>query len=416
MPAGGIHALRKAIRPVRMINPAQAEQLIRQHVPALPVESLPLAQCAGSILREGIHAERDHPPFDRVAMDGIALDSASVRQGCRSFTIRGTQAAGAAPLQLESGAGCLEAMTGAVLPGGCDAVVPVEQITVADGTAILNEGLTVEAWQNVHRRASDAHQGTLLLKPGTRMNAPEVAIAAGAGFARVRVSVQPMVLVVSTGNELVEPGLPILPHQVRRSNAYGVAAGLRRQGFTRVADDHLLDDAGQMLARLRRHLATHDVLILSGGVSMGKFDLVPRTLSELGVREVFHKVEQRPGKPLWFGITDAGKVVFGLPGNPVATLVCLSRYVIPALNAAMGEPAVENRSIALKEPVSVSSRMTQFMPVRVETDADGRPWAVPRPTNGSGDFASLAGTGGFVELPPGPGTWPAGFIAPLYCW
>ena len=397
-----------------MITPAQAEQLIRQHVPMLPVESLPLAQSAGAILREEIHAERDHPPFDRVAMDGIAVDSTAAC-GRHDFEIEGTQAAGGAPLQLKSGAGCLEVMTGAMLPGGCDAVVPFELISISGDTATLEEP-AIEAWQNVHRRGSDARQGSLLLKPGTRLNAPEVAIAAGAGRARVQVSVQPMVLVISTGDELVEPGEPILPHQVRRSNAYGVAAALRRQGFTRVADDHLRDDAGQMLARLQQHLTTHDVLILSGGVSMGRFDLVPRVLTELGVREVFHKVEQRPGKPLWFGVTEAGKMVFGLPGNPVSTLVCLSRYVVPALNAAMGESALESRRIALKTSRTVTNRLTQFLPVRLETDADGRTWAVPRPTNGSGDFTALAGTDGFVELPPGPGICPAGAVTPLYRW
>ena len=399
-----------------MITPAQAEQLIRQHLPALPLESLPLSQCAGAILREHIHAERDHPPFDRVAMDGIAVDSAAVRRGRCSFAILGTQAAGATPLRLENAEGCLEAMTGAVLPNGCDAVVPFEQLTISDGTATLHAGLEILAWQNIHRRGTDARQGALLLKPGTRLNAPEVAIIAGAGLARVQVSIQPMVVVISTGDELVEPGDPLQPHQIRRSNVYGVVAALRNHGFARVADDHLRDDAGQMLERLQQHLATHDVLILSGGVSMGKFDLVPRILAQLGVREIFHKVEQRPGKPLWFGVTEAGKVVFGLPGNPVSTLVCLSRYVIPALNAAMGEPELEKHAIALKAAVSVNTKLTQFMPVQVSTDAEGRAWAKPCPTNTSGDFTALAVTQGFVELPPGPGTYPAGFVAPLHLW
>ena len=375
-----------------------------------------MAQSVGGILREDIHAERDQPPFDRVSMDGVALDSTAAHQGHRSFTIEGVQAAGGAPLRLKDGTGCIEVMTGAVLPEDCDAVVPYEQLALEGSSVTLNEGGGIEAWQNIHRRASDARQGSLLLKSGTRLNAPDVAIAAGAGFARVQVSVQPRVLVISTGDELVDPGTPILPHQVRRSNAYGVTAALRRRGLLHVTDDHVRDDAGQMLARLQQHLATHDVLILSGGVSMGKFDLVPQTLTRLGVREVFHKVEQRPGKPLWFGVTADGRLVFGLPGNPVSTLVCLARYVAPALNAAMGESALESRRIALKVPHTVANRLTHFIPVRVEADAEGRDWAVPRPTNGSGDFISLAGTDGFVELSPGPATWPAGFVAPFYRW
>ena len=404
-----------------MITPAQAEQLIRQHLRSLPAESLPLAQCAGAVLREAIHAERDQPPFDRVAMDGIALDSATVRGGQRRFPIEGTQAAGDAPLRLKSPTACLEAMTGAMLPGGCDAVIPVERITVADGVATLTEGLTPPApWQNVHRRGSDARQGALLLEPGCRLDVPEVAIAASQGLARVQVSAQPMLMVISTGNELVEPGDPVLPHQIRRSNVYAVSAALRRHGFNRVANDHLRDDPAPMQARLAQHLATHDVLVLSGGVSMGKFDLVPRILSALGVREVFHKIEQRPGKPLWFGVTDSGKAVFGLPGNPVSTLVCLGRYVLPALAAAQSAgasgPMLENQRIALTEAVKKSSRVALFLPVRVQHDDMGRAWGIPRLTNGSGDFTSLAGTQGFVELPVGVDECPREFTAPFYRW
>ena len=158
-------------------------------------------------------------------------------------------------------------------------------------------------------------------------------------MARVRVSSQPMLAVISTGNELVEPGEPILPHQVRRSNAYAIAAALRSHGFQRVADDHILDDLSELRQRLKFHLETHDVLVLSGGVSMGKMDLVPRALEELGVRAVFHKVAQRPGKPMWFGVAGSGAAVFALPGNPVSTIVCLTRYVLPALFSAMGRTA-----------------------------------------------------------------------------
>jgi len=134
-----------------------------------------------------------------------------------------------------------------------------------------------------------------------------------------------MLAVISTGNELVEPGEPVLAHQVRRSNAYAIVSALRERGFQRVADDHIHDDPRELRERLKFHLETHDVLVLSGGVSMGRFDLVPKVLEELGVRAIFHKVAQRPGKPLWFGVAPSGAAVFGLPGNPVSTLVCLTR-------------------------------------------------------------------------------------------
>ncbi|HUN24976.1 MAG TPA: molybdopterin molybdotransferase MoeA [Steroidobacteraceae bacterium] len=399
-----------------MLTPAEAEQQIARHLPSLPIESLPLAQCGGGVLRENIYAERDAPPFDRVAMDGIAVASATVRAGARRLRVEAMQAAGDSPLTLDSPGACIEVMTGAVLPGGCDAVIPVEQITVAAGEARLGAQADVEPWQHVHRRGSDSRQGALLLAAGGRLGAPEIAIVASAGMARVRVSSQPTIAVISTGNELVEPGEPILAHQVRRSNAYGIVAALRCHGFQRIADDHLRDDRELLRARLKFHLDTHDVLILSGGVSAGRLDLVPETLAALGVREVFHRVAQRPGRPLWFGVAGSGSTVFALPGNPVSTLVCLTRYVVPALYAAMGAAAAARERIALGGPIEIASKLACFVPARVDIDEWGRPWATPCPTNGSGDFTALAGTDGFVELPPGPNTFPRGFVTGLYRW
>ena len=399
-----------------MLQPAQADELIGQQLQCLPIESLPLAQCAGAVLRENIYAERDQPPFDRVSMDGIALDSGTVRSGTRKLRIQATQAAGDPPLTLADNGACIEVMTGAVVPAGCDSVVPVEQISISSGSAEIGGGVEVDPWQNVHRRGSDSRQGALLLSAGAELRAPEIAIAASAGMARVRVSSQPMLAVISTGNELVEPGGPILPHQVRRSNTYAIAAALRSHGFQRVADDHILDDLSELRQRLKFHLETHDVLILTGGVSMGKMDLVPRALQDLGVRAVFHKVAQRPGKPMWFGVAGSGTAVFALPGNPVSAIVCLTRFVLPALFSAMGRTAPPPEKMALGGPVNVGVPLTFFMPVRVEVDDWGRAWAVPKPTNGSGDFTALAGTDGFVELPPGPNVYPKGFVTRLHRW
>jgi len=398
-----------------MLTPAQAETLIEQHLTCLPIESLPLTQAAGAVLRENIYAERDQPPFDRVAMDGFALTAAGAASNAGRLRIAGSQAAGDPPHTLDDPGNCIEIMTGAMLPGGCDAVVPVEQVQRNGDFAEMGRK-PVQPWQNVHRRGSDCRQGSLLLAAGTRLSAPEVAIAAGAGMARVRVSAQPMIVVISTGNELVEPGELIAPHQVRRSNAYGITASLREHGFARVADDHLRDDESELTERLGFHLRTHDVLILSGGVSMGRMDLVPKVLEKLGVNLVFHHVAQRPGKPMWFGVSHTGPAVFALPGNPVSTLVCLSRYVLPALRAAMGESPGEVPRIALTAPMEVKVSMAYYLPVKLRTDDWGRTSAEPCPTNGSGDFTSLAGTQGFVELPPGPNTYPKGFVARFYRW
>src|SRR5215469_2844308 len=399
-----------------MLTPAEADLLIEQHLQCLPIESLPLAQCAGAVLRENVYAERDQPPFDRVDMDGVALDSRAVSAGTRAFRIQATQAAGDVPLTLNSDAYCIEVMTGAVLPAGCDCVVPVEELAVERDEAALSASGRVEPWQNVRRRASDTRQGTLLLSAGQRLRAPEIAIAASAGMARIRVSAQPMLAVISTGNELVEPGEPVAAHQVRRSNAYAIVSALREHGFQRVADDHLQDDVEELRQRLRFHLETHDVLVLSGGVSMGRFDLVPQVLGELGVRTIYHKVAQRPGKPLWFGVAPSGAAVFGLPGNPVSTLVCLARYVLPALRGSLGQSPEPIQRMALGAPVAVTPPLTHFLPVRLEQDDWGRDWAVPAPTNGSGDFTALSGTLGFVELPPGPNSYAKGFVTRLYRW
>ncbi len=399
-----------------MLSPAEAEALIEQHLTCLPIESLPLAQCMGAVLRENIYAERDQPPFDRVAMDGVAITSAAWRNGRRVFQLQGTQAAGDPQMRLTAAEGCIEVMTGAVLPQGCDAVIPVEQLELAGGAVRVRPGAEASAGQNIHRRASDGRQGELLLKVGTLLRAPEIAVAAAAGMSRIRVSSQPALIVISTGNELVEPGEPILSHQVRRSNSYGVAAALRQRGFARVADDHLPDDREILRERLTLHLHTHDVLVLSGGVSMGRYDLVPKVLEELGVRLVFYRIAQRPGKPMWFGIAGDGQAVFALPGNPVSTLMCVARYVLPSLDRAMGRETPPLERIAVAEPVEFKAPMAYFLPVAVNYDDWGRPWAVPRPTRGSGDFVSLAGTDGFVELPPGPNVWPKGFVTRMYRW
>ncbi len=398
------------------LDPSAAGRLIGEHLVCLPVESLPVAQCAGAVLRENVYAERDHPPFDRVSMDGIAIASSAAASNQRRFRVQATQAAGEAPLTLRNGEHCIEIMTGAVLPVGCDCVVPIERVRLDDDSAEVDQAAVLAPWKNVHRRASDQRQGALLLSTGTVLHAPEIAVAASAGMARLRVSGQPSIIVISTGSELVEPGEPIAPHQIRRSNAYAVAAALREHGFQRVAEDHIADDAGVLHERLSQHLRTHEVLVLSGGVSMGKFDLVPQTLEALGVQRLLHGVAQRPGRPMWFGTTHDGRAVFALPGNPVSTLVCLSRYVLPALFAAMGVRSADSERIALATALEWAPALTGFMPVKVTHDEWGRPWATPCPTNGSGDFTGLALTDGFVELPPGPTSLSKGFLTRLYRW
>jgi molybdopterin molybdotransferase len=397
-------------------TPAAAEALVRERVQRLPTESRPLESLAGAILAQTVRSERDQPPFDRVTMDGIALASQAWRDGQRRFRIAGTQAAGQPALELPSPADCLEAMTGAMLPVGCDCVVPVERLQVADGIATVDADVPVAPFLNVHTRGLDAREGELLLAPGARLGAPELAVLASAGLARAEVSTEPRIMIISTGDELVDPDQPIADWQVRRSNSHALRGALNLRGYKLVGDDHLPDDHAVLAERLASHLATHNVIVLTGGVSMGRFDHVPSVLRGLGVEEVFHKVAQRPGKPIWFGVGPAGQTVFGLPGNPVSALVCLLRYVVPALGAMLGAPVRVPEHVPLGASFTVKPALAFFLPVQVEHSANLGLVAMPRPTRGSGDFISLLGSDGFIELPPGPREFAAGFVAPLYRW
>ena len=397
-----------------MLTPAEADAAIAAAVAPVSQESVRLAACAGRVLRAALRAERDAPPFDRVAMDGVAFCFAS--GGQRRLRIAGIHAAGSPAPLLASPGDCFEVMTGAILPLGCDTVVPVEQLRITDGEAELVEGAAPEPWRHVHRQASDARAGDVLLEAGTRLAGPELAVAASAGLAQLPVSRAPRIAVISTGDELVEPGQPILAHQVRRSNAYGLAAALTLAGFAPVTEAHLPDREDTLTTALGAALKRHDLLVLSGGVSAGRFDHVPAVLAALGVQPLFHGIAQRPGRPMWFGMGAAGQAVFALPGNPVSVLVCLARYVVPALDRLVGAPVRRPPTVVLARDFACEKRLAYFLPVTLGYDQQGRAQAEPRPTGGSGDFIALAGTDGFVELPCGPARHPAGLAVPLYRW
>lgn len=398
-----------------MLTPSEAAAAIESELAPLAAEPCRLAAAAGRVLREAIAAERDQPPFDRVAMDGIAIAVDAYAAGRRSFRIAGIVAAGRPPLALPGDDACIEVMTGAMLPPGSDAVVPVEQLEVADGHATITAPTAPVRHGNVHRRGTDALAGSLALAAGTRLRGPELAIAASAGRGSVLVSREPRIAIISTGDELVGPEAVLEPWQIRRSNAYGVAATLALHGYRRLTDDHVPDDPALIRARLAGHLADHDVLVLSGGVSAGRFDHVPGALEALGVRRVFHKVAQRPGMPFWFGMGPARQPVFALPGNPVSTLVCLLRYVVPALARLSGAVAPVPERVPLAAAYESRHALTAFVPVDRGTVPD-RPAAVAlHQTHGSGDFTALAGTAGFVELAAGRRIEP-GELVPIYTW
>jgi molybdopterin molybdotransferase len=241
-------------------------------------------------------------------------------------------------------------------------------------------------------------------------------VLASAGCATVAVAELPRVAIVSTGDELVDVDEPLAEYQIRSSNDRAIEASLVRARLARVTRTHLRDDAATLRTELAALLAEADVLVLSGGVSMGKFDLVPGVLVELGARRLFHRVQQRPGKPLWFGVSARGQPIFALPGNPVSTLVCATRYLVPALRAAAGlaRPPAEN--VTLAASADALPELTHFIPVKLAWSAAGAALATPRPTNTSGDFAALAGTDGFVELPARREAYPEGTAVRLFRW
>lgn len=399
-----------------MTLPAEAQAAIQSHITVLPTEIANLNALPNAILREPVVATRDQPPFDRVTMDGIAIASSAFAEGRREFRIAGIQAAGSQQMILASPEGCFEVMTGAVVPQGCDCVIPVERITTEDGVATVPDDFPVSPNLNIHSRGVDCRAGEVLIEAGTRIGAPELAVIAANGLVKATIARRPRVMVISTGNELVEPGSPVSDWQIYRSNVYAVLTALQRRGYSELAHDHLPDDLDIMRTRLRSHLSTHDVLVMSGGVSMGRYDYVPRALSELGINMVFHKIEQRPGRPMWFGTGANGKSVYALPGNPVSTLMCLGRYVFDGLDAAMGAKPKAPNTVPLASDVEVKPQLTLFVPVKLVHRGIAGSSAEPRPTKGSGDFTSLIGTDGFVELPPGPRVVPAGSFVPFYSW
>jgi molybdopterin molybdotransferase len=398
-----------------VITTGEARDAILAAVSAFDSEQAPVGAAVGRILQQSVVAERDQPPFDRVMMDGIAIAFSDFDNGVRSFSIQATQAAGDEQLNLEPGK-CIEIMTGASLPSGADCIVPVERIAVTDNKATLEEGYEAKERQFIHPQGSDHQRGTELLATGKQISAMDVAIINSCGLTDVEVSRSPVIRVISTGNELVAAGQPIEPHQIRMSNGPAVIAMLEQHGYRNCEHDHLVDEPDLLRERIGQHLDEADVLVVSGGVSMGKADFIPGVLKDLGVEVVFHKISQRPGKPMWFGMGPKNQAVFALPGNPVSTLVCCRQYVIPALAQSSGQRNTQPEFAALAQDVSFKPNLTCFLPVRLISNTAGQILAMPVHTNTSGDFASLSATDGYLELPLAESRFPAGTAAQLHRW
>lgn len=396
---------------VKMVSVAEVDKFINESWLDLGVEKLPLEDSVGRILKQQVVADRDFPPFDRVMMDGIAIQFSQWEKGQRSFPIEGLSAAGTSIKTLVSDDHCLEVMTGSVMALNTDTVVKYEYVTVKDGLATIDDDHIIKADQHIHRQGLDRKNGDVLLDEERIISPAEIAILATVGVSEVTVAKAARVAVIATGDELVDVTETPKPHQIRKSNVHSMVAALNKSNFSATAF-HLLDDKEQLRNRLAEILNSFDVVILSGGVSKGKLDFVPEILDELGVEKQFHFVKQRPGKPFWFGQYKNG-VVFALPGNPVSTFVGLTRYVIPFLYRTAGMEPKPVKAM-LTEKFVFKPDLVYFLQVKLTYSDDGQFLATPVPGQGSGDLANLLEADGFIELPMGKEIFTAGEVFDCY--
>jgi molybdopterin molybdotransferase len=380
----------------------EAQARVLEHAGLLAAESVATGALAGRVTAEAAHAVVDLPPFASSAMDGYAVRAADLPG---RLPIVGHIAAGRpAERPLEAG----EAMaisTGGVVPVGADSVIPIEYVVQHDNSIEVEQGL--RAGENVRPRGGDTHAGELVVEAGVRLGAAHIGALAAAGLAAVSCTRRPRVAVLATGTELARPGEPLAPGEVYEANSFMLAAALAASGAEIEVLPVVADDESAHRAALERGLAA-DVLVTSGGVSVGPHDLVRRVEAELGVEEVFWRVAIKPGKPVSFGVRGA-TLVFGLPGNPVSSLVGCELFAKPALRALQGlrDPLPRFEPGRLAVSLSRNGSRDELVRARVRVDADG---TVLEPLSGqeSHMIVRSAAADGLVHVPLGHGELAAG--------
>src|SRR2546425_5417351 len=361
----------------------------------LATETVEISRSCGRVLAQPITADRDYPPFDRSIRDGFALRAEDAVPGATLRCI-GEIKAGSGFDGVVGPGECAQIMTGAAVPSGADAVVMIEHVSIDGERVTLSR--SASRGQSIVARGKEARAGQQLLAPGTRLGYAEMALAGQVGSAQVSVFKRPRAAILSTGDEVVDVSATPGPLQVRNGNSIALEALAALSG----AEGAPLGNAPDEKKELRRHIERGleaDLLIISGGVSMGKYDLVEMVLSELGAEFVFDSVAIRPGRPAVFG-TCRGKPVFGLPGNPVSTMVTFELFVAPAIDVLSGAeprplPLVEAR---LGEALHEKPGLTHFLPARVEWRG-GAPEVKALKWQGSGDIAALAKANCFLVVP-----------------
>ena len=374
-----------------MTSADQALQLVLENVTPLGVERVPILDALGRVIAEEIRSPRDIPGFDNSAMDGYAVRAADVARASASNPARlrvlGTVAAGAMPATgVETGA-AMRTMTGAPVAQGADAIVPVEQ-TRADGdwVEILS---AAEPHAFVRPRGEDLREGELVMEPGKRLGAADLGMLASLNRSMIEVYRAPRVAIMTTGDELVDVDQRPAGAQVVNSSAYALAGAVREAGGQTAILKVARDRPEEIRARLAEAFA-FDAALTTGGVSVGQFDHVKGALDELGLRQIFHGVAQRPGRPLKFGLV-GGRPIFGLPGNPVSTMVCFYLYARPALLKMGGRRDLGLPRVAVRCAVDIRTAkdLTEFVRVRLRREG-GEFYATPTGNQGSGILSSLS--------------------------
>ena len=383
-----------------MISADQALQIVLENVAALGVERVPILESLGRVLGESISSSRDIPGFDNSAMDGYALRAADVAGASEASPVKlavvETVGAGQMPSRRVGAGQAVRTMTGAPVAEGADAIIPVERTR---GSGDLVEFLaSAEKGAFIRPRAEDLRLGELVMSDGKVLTPADLGMLASVNRAMVEVIRRPRVAIVATGDELVDVDQPPTGAQVVNSSAYALAGAVREAGADAVILKVARDDAREIRDRLAEAM-TFDAVVSTGGVSVGQFDHVKGALDELGMRQLFHGVAQKPGRPLKFG-TVGYRPIFGLPGNPVSTLVCFYLYARPALRKMggmrrVGLPRVIARCAV---EIKISKDLTEFVRVKLERDRDGY-LATPTGGQGSGILSSLSRADGLLIGP-----------------
>jgi molybdopterin molybdotransferase len=387
----------------------KATEIILNQTENLGVEKIPFIDSVNRVLKENIIADRDFPPFNRVSMDGIAISFEVFKKGLREFKIEGIQAAGSSQLSLKDASNCIEAMTGAILPKNTDAVIPYELIHIENGIATIQID-EIKHFQNIHKKGKDKKKLDLIIKKNKLISSADIGVLATVGKDNVLVAKQPKVMIISTGDELVEVNQKPEVYQIRRSNVYTLVSLLKKLNID-TDNIHITDDKAQLKTKIKEILTNYDVLLFSGAVSKGKYDFVPEILDELGVEKLFHRVSQRPGKPFWFGKKEE-TTIFAFPGNPVSTFVSCLRYFYPWYKKSVELPYQNNKFAVLNEDYIFKPDLTYFLQVKLNNN-NGTIFATPITGNGSGDLANLASVDAFLELPKGKSEFLKGEAFPI---